>query len=268
MAPYRADAERPDTDFVLDPGRTRLFWAVKPRENAAALVRYSDAAKHPALIEFIPEGTAGRGRVLLFTTPLDARQHADGRGINDYLKNSFFFTLANRTIAYLAGDFEDANFNHVAGTPVLVPLPPAVRFPNFVLQGPGLSGADTHVPRPDDGVELRLAQPKRAGQFSVTGPNREPVAAFSLNMPSAETLLGPRIGVDSIEDVLGAKSVAEIGQTRKLSDALEGQLRQPLDLFPWLMLLLLFALAIENLLANKFYREALPRSESASKSQS
>jgi hypothetical protein len=32
-------------------------------------------------------------------------------------------------------------------------------------------------------------------------------------------------------------------------------LRQPIDLFPWLMLLLLFTLAIENLLANKFYRQ-------------
>ena len=61
--------------------------------------------------------------------------------------------------------------------------------------------------------------------------------------------------VETLEDLLGSGSVLTLGQNRKLKDALEGQLRQPLDLFPWLMLLLLFALAIENLLANKFYRE-------------
>jgi hypothetical protein len=35
---------------------------------------------------------------------------------------------------------------------------------------------------------------------------------------------------------------------------MEGQFKQPVELFPWLMLLLLVALAVENWLANKFYR--------------
>jgi hypothetical protein len=228
------------------------YWNVKPAEKASVLVRYNDKAKSPALLERVPEGATGRGRVLLVTTPFDVRPEQPA---NDYMKNSFYYTVANRAVKYLAGEAEDANFNHTAGTPVLVPLPPALRFNNYVLVGPGLNGADTQVQRPADGAELRLTQPQQIGHYSLTGPNREPVAAFSVNMSPAETLLLPRIGVEAIEEVLGPKSVVSLGQNRKLKDALEGQLRQPLDLFPWLMLLLLFALAIENLLANKFYRD-------------
>jgi hypothetical protein len=35
---------------------------------------------------------------------------------------------------------------------------------------------------------------------------------------------------------------------------LAGHWNEPLELFPYLMVLLLFVLALENLLANKFYR--------------
>ena len=52
-----------------------------------------------------------------------------------------------------------------------------------------------------------------------------------------------------------------LGQNRKLRDALEGQFRQPVELFPWLMILLLLVLAVENLLANRFYRQTRRRAE-------
>ena len=256
MAPFRADFESSNIDFVLYPRHAYDYWIVEPDAKTTVLVRYSDKAKSPALLEKVPEGAAGRGRVLLFTTPFDLRiLDANGRRANDYnANNSFYYTLTNRTIAYLAGGSEDANFNHTAGSPILIPLPANLRFANYVLRGPGITGADSQVARPEGGAELRLTQPQQQGHYSLTGPNREPVAAFSINLPPAESLLLPRIDVETLEDLLGSGSVLTLGQNRKLKDALEGQLRQPLDLFPWLMLLLLFALAIENLLANKFYR--------------
>jgi hypothetical protein len=161
----------------------------------------------------------------------------------------------------VAGELEDANFNHNAGAVVTISLPPSVQFPTFTLRGPGVTGADTQVQRSSESNDVRLPQAQQAGQYALTGPNREAVASFSVNVPPNETQLLPRIGIDAIEDVFGPESVVSLGQNRKLSDALEGQLRQPLDLFPWLMLLLLMALVVENLLANKFYRE--PPSNSA-----
>jgi hypothetical protein len=41
-----------------------------------------------------------------------------------------------------------------------------------------------------------------------------------------------------------------------LRDALRGHWRQPVELFPYLMLGLLLFFALENLLANKFYRRS------------
>jgi hypothetical protein len=263
MALFRKDTETPNIDFVMYPRRTFGYWEVQPDAKASVLVRYGDKNKSPALLERVPDGAVGHGRVLLFTTPLDQRRDAAGLvTANDYnSNNSFFFALVNRAVAYLAGGIEDANFNHIAGMPVQIPLPPALRFASYVLQGPSLAGSDTQVQRPADGAELRLTQPQQPGHYALTGPNRKPVAAFSVNMLPAESLLLPRLGADAIEDLFGPNSVLSLGQNRKLTDAFEGQLRQPIDLFPWLMLLLLFTLAIENLLANKFYR-APERSES------
>lgn len=256
MAPFRDDLQRPDTDFRGNPGRAFQFWMVTPTEKASILARYSDKANSPALLEVVPEGSRGRGRVVLLTTTVDERQDAAGQKANDYMKNSFYYTLVNRVVKHLAGELEDARFNHDAGAVVTVPLPPAFQFPTFTLRGPGLTGADTQVQRSSESNDLRLPQAQQAGQYSLTGPNREAVASFSLNVPPVETLLLPRIGAEAIEDVFGPDSVVSLGQNRKIADALEGQLRQPLDLFPWLMLLLLLALVVENLLANKFYRDS------------
>src|SRR5262249_6661912 len=103
--------------------------------------------------------------------------------------------------------------------------------------------------------ELRLTQSRQAGQYVLTGSNREWQTAFSVNVPPAESELLPRIGAEAIEELLGPESLVALGHNRKLRDALEGQLRQPVVLSPWLMILLLLVLAVENLLANRFYRQ-------------
>lgn len=264
LTPFRRWAEQPETErFLQNRRRAFLYWHIKPDPKALVLTRYDLPEKWPAVLERIPERATGRGRVLLFSTPLDEQQSATGDKANDYMGNSFFYVLANLTTAYLAGEAEDANFNHRAGAPVLVPLPADKRFSSYTLQGPGLTGADTQIARPADGAEIRITQPRQAGNFTVTGPNREPIAAFSMNIAPEESMLLPRRPVEPIEDVLGPKSVIGLGQNKPLKDAIEGQLRQPIDLFPWLMLLVLFGLAIENLLANKFYRQPSAAAASA-----
>jgi hypothetical protein len=83
------------------------------------------------------------------------------------------------------------------------------------------------------------------------------VAGFSINARPEECQLtrDPEL-VKKIEAVLGPDTVLAVGHTATLHDALQRHWRQPVELFPWLMIALLLVLAVENLLANKFYRRS------------
>jgi len=48
--------------------------------------------------------------------------------------------------------------------------------------------------------------------------------------------------------------ISPADKKRNLDEILSGRFTQPIELFPFLMILLLLVLAGENLLANKFYR--------------
>jgi hypothetical protein len=192
---------------------------------------------------------------------MDGRRDAAGNPANTFNAAWFYLVLVNESVRYLAGEAEDASLNHVAGPGVTVQLPLDRRFPTYTLLGPGLTGADTQVQRAETAGELRLTQPRQPGNYVLAGGGRQWEARFSLNVVPDESLLVPRVSVAAIEDVFGPDSVAEVGQSRRLKDALEGQFRQPVELFPWLMILLLLVLAVENLMANKFYKQ--PQAEPA-----
>ena len=55
-------------------------------------------------------------------------------------------------------------------------------------------------------------------------------------------------------DSFGAESVVEAERNASIRELLAGHWNEPLELFPFLLVVLLFVLALENLLANKFYR--------------
>ena len=58
----------------------------------------------------------------------------------------------------------------------------------------------------------------------------------------------------AVEELFGANTVFPADKKLTLTDILSGKFTQPIELFPFLMILLLLVLAVENLLANKFYR--------------
>ena len=59
-----------------------------------------------------------------------------------------------------------------------------------------------------------------------------------------------------------------LGPKASLKDAIQDRWSQPVELFPWLMLLLLLVLAVENLLANRFYRQETGEKVQEAKMQS
>src|SRR5262249_3235443 len=149
------------------------------------------------------------------------------------------------------------NFNFICGQTVTVPVP-ATPTALFRLFGPGIT--DSNVPRGKGEKEVRITQAVLPGNYMPFDPNDgphhpKPAACFSLTASPEECQLD-RVPVEEIEALLGPGSVWSIERGLTLGDALQGRWLQPLELFPWLMIVVLLVLAVENLLANKFYRRA------------
>jgi hypothetical protein len=265
MAPFREWGMSANVDFLRFPPAAFRYWEVKPYGDAAyVIVSYADDAGRPALLERQFDRKQVRGRVLLYTTPLDARRFDGGRRQwNDYLQTSFYLVLANKTVGYLTGDADAATFNYVSGQAITVGLPPAPRFPTYTLRGPGVSGTDAVIPRANDQSELVLAQAVTPGNFTLVGGDDRRAANFSVNVAAEECQL-ERVPVEPIEALLGAGAVLPVGYSTDLREALHGQWGQPVELLSWLLILVLVALAVENLLANRFYRSEPPVGEAAS----
>lgn len=255
LAPFRQYKGNKSIDFVYRPCSAFQFWNVAPhKDEGSVLVRYTDLKKSPALLERQanrdnPQG----GKVILFTTPLDARTPR----WNDYLEDDRSFYVASLGIcsSYLTGQSDALKCNFLVGQgDPFVMLAPSQRFAAYSLQGPGVI---EQIPEPE-GNRLIARQATSPGNYVVDGVGREAkgnsrVAAFSVNLPGEESDL-TRVPAEEIEAVFGPGSVVPIERNVDIQAALKGHWSEPVELFPFLMVLLLFVLAVENLLANKFYR--------------
>lgn len=249
MAVYKNWAQKNFNDQVQR--EARAYWEVEPTADGDVLARYSDGK--PALIERVFDRDKDRGKVLLFTTPLDGQRH---RNWNNYLESWYYVALVDLTMSYLAGTLEDRVLNHISGQPIVVPLPTAPRFQTYMLQGPQLVGQATQVVRADNASALRMPpQAVHPGHYTLFGSDGQWKTGFSLNVAPAECDL-KRVPKEEIEKLLGADTVIPVEHGVQLKDQLSNHWTQPVELFPWLMVLLLFVLAVENLLANKFYRSS------------
>jgi hypothetical protein len=265
LAKFREWEQRSDVGLVRQkPGATR-YWEVSTPHAANVIVRYADAnlakkddkeknAGSPALLERVVGRDKGAGRVILFTTAMDFRK--DEADWNDYRStlHYFYLVLANEVAGYLLGDAEDVNFNFACGQVLALPLPQNARFPEYTVDGPGVTGSDTRVMREDKDTELRIRQTGTAGNFVVSGGKPRWETKFSLNPPPNEFLLD-RVPAEEIEKVTGPESLVPAGQNKPLKDLISSRFRQPMELLPWLMALLLIGLAVECYLANRFYKK-------------
>ena len=268
---FREWFKNPRIDFVAMRPRTWGYWEVEVKDKPNVIVYYADEAevdkRRPAIL-WKTLGT--RGNVLLFTSPMDGqfneyRFTVEGRPAkwNNYAETSFQLVLSNLVVRYLTGDTEDAAFNFASGQAVLVkwPLDAATRSKTYYMLGPELTGEETVVTRENSQPFLRIAGEKlrAAGNFElISDPSdkehpkwRE---GFSMNSTGDESNL-ERVPIDQVEAMLGPKSVAAADKSLKLRDILKGTFTAPVEMFPFLMILLLLVLAFENLLANRFYKQ-------------
>src|SRR5579883_824480 len=131
------------------PG-VNAYWSVKPaKKDTVVLATYAEEERHPALLD----RAVGRGHVILFTTPMDAREVDRNRPWHNYwgLDSSFGLVLEDQVCRYLAGDSSRPEWNFFCGqTPRILLLqtgetaaPPLA--PPYTLDGPGLAVAETNV---------------------------------------------------------------------------------------------------------------------------
>jgi hypothetical protein len=233
---------------------TAGFWKVEegaPRERV--VVPYDDAPhpeqRSPAILEW----PAGRGKVVQFTVPMGL---GSNERVHNYAASWFYLVLVNEAVRTLIGDTEDQEFNFTAGQNVVVKLPPEGKpGTTYYLSGPDVSPTDAVVRREEGQAYLRVG-PERtgtAGSFVFQSEDGKWSDGFSINAPVEESNLD-RLPPEAITDLFGPDALTPADKKRPLEDILSGRFTQPVELFPFLMILLLLVLAGENLLANKFYR--------------
>jgi hypothetical protein len=265
MKRFKAWKETPRTDFFVLPRAAFYYWEVKRRADSMVLVEYLErdqkerplpmAAGKPAVLETTFDAKTGiQGKVLLLTTPLDDQVPL----WNNYAEEvtSFYLALLMQTTSYLAGESvaPQRNFMLGQGDPVVTLIPgPAVvsstlRGPNF-FKPLTLTTEDTQVTARElvlPGTYIIESKTKETGELRR-------VAAFAVNVPFQECDL-TRVPAAEIEPLFAGDAVLTLGRDGSLHDALQVFRSEPLDLVPYFMIALLMALALENLLANKFYR--------------
>jgi hypothetical protein len=259
LAPFQRWRRETNVDFFQSGKSVYRYWKVEPQPGAASeIISYTDRENLPALLERHFEDKSTHGKVLLFTTALDNDNvdPASPDRMNDYLEMpvSFFLALAQKAVGYLTGDAEEATFNYKCGQAVPVPLPGDSRLASYTLVGPpgALSATEAIINRAENESELIITKAVKEGNYKVVGDGKE-IAAFSLNVSPEESVLD-RVPPEKIEALFGEGALLPLDAKTNLREALQGHWSQPIELLPWLMILILLVLAVENLLANKFYR--------------
>lgn len=246
-------------DVVRSPRFANVYWETTPfPDRGAVLVKYGDDKSRPALLERVAPAEKKRvGKVLLFTTTLSPRTPP----WNDYLDStsSFYVVIAGLATQYLVGDSNEASLNFLSGQGApSVALPLSPRFPGYTLHGPDVMEP---IAVADGQNQVAFRQAAVPGNYALEGTDGDgrgkTVARFSVNIPGGESELEhvPPVEIDAL---LGGGSIIPVQRAVNIRAALEGHFSQPIELFPFLMVLLLLVLALENLLGNKFYRKEEP----------
>jgi hypothetical protein len=257
LAPLRGWRQKGNVDFFRAPRRAAGYWEVEPLPEGVVVVRYDDAddpkARRPAVLE---RARGGKGKVIQLTSPMDT-----GTLFNDYwdYQNSWTVVFPALLLRSAAGSRDDERFNFDTGASVRLPVGKLVagKAGNLVLDGPGVAVAEAAVKLAEKQTELTFGPPRTnaPGNFSLAGPNPDWREGFSLNVPADESTLD-KVPVEGIEEVTGAGSVVQVGRDVDLKEVFgkTDALRAPVELFPWLLILVLLLLSAEGLVANRFYR--------------
>jgi Aerotolerance regulator N-terminal len=257
LSVFRQYREQSDF-FDKTPPITTGFWKVEAGEagdQGRVVVAYNDAPdpeqRSPAVLEW---GPARGGRVFQFTVPMASGSDR----FHNYATSWFYLVLVNEAVRNLVGDTEDQVFNFAAGQNVIVKWPPGDFKPgaSYYLSGPDVSATDVAVRREEGQPFFRWGPEKTtaAGNFTLQSEDGKWTDGFGVNVPVEESNL-ERLPQEPITELFGPDTLFPVDKKLTLTSILSGKFTQPIELFPFLMILLLLVLAVENWMGNRFYRK-------------
>ncbi|MGW8256550.1 MAG: BatA domain-containing protein [Thermoguttaceae bacterium] len=224
------------------------YWQVDDlHRGVGVLLPFSDG--RPAVLE----RTVGTGRAITMTTPISDRPNQNPWNMLTVGEDWPFMILMNTMTAYLTGCGKE-QLNYYAGETVIIELDPNERRSSFVLMGPG--NANYPLSADLDRHQLAITAAEGPGNYRVrsggleTGFNR----GFSVNLTAAQTQL-KRISQDQLEGIFGDVKIHIARAKEQIArEIVKGRVGR--ELFPLLIFLVVVVLALESILANRFYSGA------------
>jgi hypothetical protein len=239
--------------FLRQPRFAYQYWQVEKFKEAIdveVVVEY--VGGDPAIVERqLPKSN---GKVLLLTTPMDERTPAWNNYSDNAVSPLFDLTLLWLCTRHLVAESERVPLNHTFGQ-AMPSVQMDVSLPKTVLAGAELN----EEIRFDEKKTWRAERLPREGHYTVTGSNPDTqrsrvLTKFSVNIASEESDL-TRLPREQIASAFGPDVLVPQDQHTPMLDTLASHWDEPMELFPILMIVLLLLFALENLIANKFYRQ-------------
>jgi hypothetical protein len=222
------------------------YWDLVDVPPGVALVLpYTDG--RPALLE----RPVGSGRVLVLTTPISDSPTRDSWNllcVGPTVQPWPFVILARQMMTYLVGGGQQ-QLNYYAGQTVSLPLDDQGRRHTYVLTAPDGVKA-TLTPQRQD---LVIGYAEQPGNYQVEGGGRAAGLdrGFSVNLASEQTRLD-RIEEKQLTELFGPFTF-RLARTADQIDRNVSLGRVGRELYPTLILIVVTVLALEYVVANRFY---------------
>jgi len=222
------------------------YWQIEKGEGAVVVVPLSDG--QPALLERV----VGSGRALTMTTPISDRPSEEPWNLLPVGEAWPFVMLANQMALHLVGAGDEL-LNYSAGQTAVLQLDRRSLYPTYVVTTP----EEAKFPLSPDQQRrvLAFSATEQAGNYRVQagGEAGGLDRGFSVNLAPEQTNL-QRSPADQIEVQFPSKQFRLVRDVRQLDRAISTA-RVGREIFPVAILLLAIVLCLEQLLANRFYKE-------------
>ena len=222
------------------------YWQLgTPAKGTNVVVPYLDG--RPAVLEH----SLGSGRILTMTTPVTDIMNRRPWNLLPSREAWPFFILADRMMLYLVGA-TDTQLNYLAGQTAIIPVDGNRKYKSYLLTLP--DGEGIPISYAPNQSFLSVPNTEQPGNYRIEAGGRAGVSlGFSINLTRRSTDLTRvtpeylKKHLDPVEFTI-SRNQTEI--RRSVQSARVGR-----EFFPLLILLFALFMAIEQIIANRFYKK-------------